>query len=93
VAETQQVIGYGTGPKKMTEHFCYIGSHAHHVNIGFNYGSELADPGRLLEGTGKKFRHVKIRSLDDAGRPALRELVRAAVRELESALGKEGEAA
>src|SRR5215207_4144399 len=61
----QQVVGYGVGPKKMTEHFCYIGAHSNYVNLGFNYGSELADPRQLLEGTGKKFRHVKIQKPED----------------------------
>ena len=26
--------------------------------IGFNYGTELPDPAGLLEGTGKKIRHL-----------------------------------
>jgi hypothetical protein len=84
----QQVIGYGVGPKKMTEHFCYIGAHSNYVNLGFNYGSKLADPARLLEGTGKKFRHVKIQKPEDVTHPALRELLRAAVKERELALSK-----
>lgn len=83
----QQVIGYGVGPKKQTEHFGYIGAHSNHINLGFNYGSELADPEGLLEGTGKKFRHVKIQKPDDVTRPALRELIRAAVEERKLALG------
>jgi hypothetical protein len=83
----QQVIGYGVGPKKQTEHFGYIGSHSNHVNLGFNHGSELADPERLLEGTGKKFRHVKIQKPEDAARPALRELLRAAIEERRRATG------
>jgi len=33
-----------------------------HVSLGFNYGSELPDPKGLLEGTGKLFRHIKIKS-------------------------------
>ena len=77
----QQIIGYGIGPKKMTEHFCYIAPFDEHVNLGFNYGSALADPGRLLEGAGKKFRHVKILKSEDVKRPALRKLLQAAVRE------------
>ena len=36
------------------------------VNLGFYQGVGLADPEGLLEGTGAKMRHVKIRSLDDA---------------------------
>jgi len=39
----------------------------------------LADPERLLEGTGKGLRHVKIRSLAEANRPPVRALVAAAL--------------
>jgi len=31
----QKNIGYGIGPRKQSEHFCYIFPHAHHVNLGF----------------------------------------------------------
>src|SRR5512140_1880760 len=58
-----RVIGYGVGPKKSTEHFCYVGVYGKHINLGFNYGTKLPDPNGLLEGTGKKFRHVKIMNL------------------------------
>ncbi len=76
----QRVIGYGVGPKKMSEHFCYISVSGNHVNLGFNYGSELPDPDQLLEGTGKLFRHVKIRSTAALENPALRRLLEAASR-------------
>jgi hypothetical protein len=32
-----------------------------HVTFGFHYGTSLDDPERLLEGTGKNLRHVKLR--------------------------------
>ena len=63
-----QVIGYGVGPKKSTEHFCYIAPFGEHVNLGFNYGLDLPDPDQLLEGAGKKFRHVKIQTIEDVKR-------------------------
>jgi len=72
--------GYGTGPKKMTEHFCWIAPAKAHVTFGFNYGVELSDPDRLLEGTGKLFRHVKLASEAEVDRPALRRLVQAATK-------------
>jgi hypothetical protein len=84
----QQIIGYGVGPKKMTEHFCYIAPYGAHVNLGFNYGLVLPDPDKLLEGAGKNFRHVKIRTPGDVEQPALRRLLKAAVREREGALDK-----
>jgi hypothetical protein len=72
--------GYGTGPKKLTEHFCWIMPATAHVTFGFNYGAELHDPEGLLEGTGRLFRHVKLASPSDVDRPALRALVEAATR-------------
>ncbi len=74
----QQVIGYGVGPKKMSEHFCYISVHKDHVNLGFNYGSELPDPDGLLEGSGKLLRHIRIASQDDLARPTVRRLIEVA---------------
>ena len=84
----QQIIGYGVGQKKKTEHFCYVAPYGTHVNLGFNYGVELPDPDHLLEGAGKKFRHVKIQELKDVGQPALRKLLQAAVKERQPALNK-----
>ena len=74
----QKVVGYGVGPRKMSEHFCYIAFHKNHVNLGFNYGSELPDPAGLLQGQGKLLRHVKIRSPEDLSNPALRRLLEVA---------------
>jgi len=50
-----------------------------YINLGFYQGAVLADAKRLLEGTGKGLRHVKIRSLAEANRPAVRALVAAAL--------------
>ena len=76
----QRTVGYGVGPRKMTEHFCYIAVNQAYVNLGFNYGSELPDPAKLLQGTGALFRHVKIRKPEDLSNPALRQLLEAATR-------------
>ena len=83
----QQTVGYGIGPKKMSEHFCYIDAHRNHVNLGFNYGADLPDPDHLLEGSGKRFRHIKFHNAEDVKRPALRRLLEAAIEERETALG------
>ena len=74
----QNVIGYGVGPWKMSEHFCYLAVYPNHVNLGFNYGAELPDPDGLLEGPGKLLRHVKLRREEDLDDPALRRLLEAA---------------
>lgn len=41
--------------------FAYVDAHATHANIGFFCGAGLDDPAHLLEGTGKRMRHVKLR--------------------------------
>jgi hypothetical protein len=41
----------------------------------FSKGTELPDPEGLLEGTGKRARHVKLRSIGDVDRPGVRALV------------------
>lgn len=74
----QRVIGYGVGPKKMSEHFCYLSISKDHINIGFMYGAELPDPGNLLDGTGKLLRHVRIIELEQLSDPALHDLLQVA---------------
>src|ERR1700744_1817330 len=41
--------------------FGYVGAFTNHVNVGFFFGALLDDPAHLLEGTGKRGRHVKLR--------------------------------
>lgn len=58
--------------------FAYVNVFRAHVNVGFFLGAELADPHGLLEGTGKRMRHVKVRRGDDRGGDALMALIDAA---------------
>lgn len=71
----QKIAGYGVGPKKMSEHFCYIAPQKKYVNLGFFYGADLPDPKNLLEGTGKKLRHIKVSSLKTLEIPEVEELI------------------
>ena len=83
----QKTVGYGVGPKKMSEHFCYLAPQKARVNLGFFHGSELADPEGLLEGTGKKLRHIKVESLEQAEQSETRALLKRSLEERQSALG------
>jgi hypothetical protein len=47
------------------------------VNLGFPRGAALPDPEGLLQGTGKRARHVRVESLVGADAPALRDLIAA----------------
>ena len=70
---------YGLGPRKMLDGYAYVMPHARWVNLGFYQGAVLPDPEGLLEGTGARLRHVKVRTVEEAERPALRALLTAAV--------------
>ncbi len=41
--------------------FAYVNVFKTHTSVGFFLGAGLKDPGGLLEGTGKRMRHVKLR--------------------------------
>jgi hypothetical protein len=56
----------------------YIWPCKEHVTLGFFYGTSLPDPKHLLVGVGKRMRHVKVKTVEEANSPALRKLVRAA---------------
>jgi len=43
---------------------CYLASTDKYVSLGFFNGAGLSDPAGRIEGTGKKMRHVKVRSLE-----------------------------
>jgi len=60
-----------------------------HVNVGFFFGAELDDPTGLLEGSGRRTRHVKLKpgaALDFA---ALSTLIDAAYADIKSRLAAE----
>jgi hypothetical protein len=53
--------------------------HSGRVNLQLADGVDLPDPAGLVEGTGKRIRHVKVRSIEAAAAPALRAIVDAQV--------------
>ena len=46
-----------------------------HVTFAFMRGAKLPDPDKLLEGTGKGVRHVKLRTVADVRRPGVKKLI------------------
>jgi hypothetical protein len=58
--------------------FAYVGVFTAHVSVGFFQGATLPDPHRLLEGTGKRMRHVKLKPGEAIDTAALRALIEAA---------------
>jgi hypothetical protein len=67
--------------------FAYVDAFSAHVNVGFFHGAALDDPAGLLEGTGKRMRHVKLRWAQQVNAAALSELIAAAYRDIRVRLG------
>ena len=68
--------------------FGYVNAFRDHVNVGFFLGAFLKDPARLLEGTGKRMRHVKLRPGQDVDAAALSNLIDVAYADIRARLGK-----
>lgn len=59
---------------------CYFMIGKSHVTFGFPRGTSLDDPHRLLEGTGKNMRHVKLRKAEDLDHEGLLQLIQVAAK-------------
>ncbi|MGD0193138.1 MAG: DUF1801 domain-containing protein [Rhizomicrobium sp.] len=62
--------------------FGYVDAFSAHANVGFFLGAELDDPAHLLEGSGKRMRHVKLRWGEPVNAAALSDLIAAAYRDM-----------
>jgi len=68
--------------------FGYVNVFTAHVNVGFFHGAALPDPARLLQGTGKFMRHVKLRPGTATNAAALSRLIDTAYSDNKGACSK-----
>jgi hypothetical protein len=80
-------IGFSFTGKPMKDGFCHVVTYRNCVNLGFNRGALLADPGGILEGSGKLIRHLRINDYDDLDRPLVRRFLRAAIEQVGQVAG------
>jgi hypothetical protein len=69
--------------------FGYVNSFKSHVNVGFFHGAALKDSAGLLEGSGKRMRHVKLKPGPELFTAALSDLIDAAYLDIRARLGGE----
>jgi hypothetical protein len=74
-----RIVGYATGPRAIKDMWAGVAPHNTHVNLQLANGALIEDPAGLLEGTGKRVRHVKLRSVEEVDRPQLRRLLEASL--------------
>lgn len=83
-----KAVAFGFGEKKLSETYCYLKPHTGYVNIRLQWGALLDDPNSLMEGAGKKLRHVKIHDQETARAAKTAQLVYLAIEERRTALAK-----
>jgi hypothetical protein len=66
--------------------FTYVDAFSAHINVGFFNGSVLRDDAGLLQGTGKRMRHVKLKPREKSNDRALEQLIQAAYADLKGRL-------
>jgi hypothetical protein len=64
--------------------FGYVNVFTSHVNVGFFQGAALPDPARLLQGDGKRMRHVKLRPGTATDAASLRRLIETAYSDIKA---------
>src|SRR6185295_11842635 len=67
--------GYGSGYRGM---ICTLLLSKSGVKIGFVGGAALADPNKLLEGSGKKHKYIQLHTTSDLSRSGITQLIEAA---------------
>lgn len=60
---------------KLSDAYCMIPIYTNHLNLGFNKGTLLKDPHKLLTGTGNLIRHIPIKQKSDYRNDQVKALV------------------
>jgi hypothetical protein len=71
---SHDALGYGPTDSGF-DRIVYITVFENHLNLGFFFGGLLPDPEGLLVGSGKRMRHLTIRSLQESENPAITSLL------------------
>jgi hypothetical protein len=66
--------------------FGYVNIFKYHINVGFFNGAALQDPAGLLEGNGKRMRHVKLKVGSEVDSSELGALIVAAYLDIKARL-------
>lgn len=64
---------------KLSDDFCMLPIYTNHLNFGFNKGTLLKDPNKLLTGTGNLIRHIDVKKTSDYRNPKVKALIKEAI--------------
>jgi hypothetical protein len=65
--------------EKLADAYCMINIYTNHLNLGFNKGTLIKDPHKLLVGTGNLIRHIPISTPADYQNKKVKDLIKSAV--------------
>src|SRR6266852_4631769 len=69
---------YGATERVIKDCICLVSVYTKHVNVGFARGAELEVAAGVLQGTGKRMRHLTVKTLSELDRPEIRTYLRRA---------------
>jgi hypothetical protein len=64
---------------KLSDAFCMLPIYTNHLNLGFNKGTLLKDPHKLLTGTGNLIRHIDVHKPSDYRNAKVTALIQEAI--------------
>jgi hypothetical protein len=64
---------------KLSDAFCMLSIYTNHLNLGFNKGTLLKDPNKLLTGTGNLIRHIDVKKPADYRNTKVKALIKEAI--------------
>jgi len=78
--------------ERLSEAYCMLPIYTNHFSFGFNQGTRLSDPNKLLKGTGSLIRHIAVSAPTDYRNKEVEDLVRSAILLAKSDLDKPSKA-
>jgi hypothetical protein len=64
---------------KLSDAFCMLPIYTNHLNLGFNKGTFLNDPHKLLTGTGNLIRHIPVNTERDYRNKKVKDLIKTSI--------------
>lgn len=77
-----KIIRYEVEGNKLEGIVCHIAPLKSAVNFGLYRGAKLSDPSKLMDGTGKMLRHVKIKNIAESKSVVLSSLLKVALADI-----------
>ena len=75
VPDVKEEIKWRTPVYSRKKNICYMAAFKKHVTFAFYDGRMLKDPDKILEGTGKMMRHIKLKKPEDIDREQVRKWI------------------